>query len=65
MFNPINLLVVASKYFRLTPDYVLGMSYWLLMAMLKDNNVMHERPEKEDKDAVKKGTGMDLANMMR
>jgi hypothetical protein len=39
------------------------MSYWLLMAMLKDNNVLHERPEKEDKE-VKKGSGMGLAAYM-
>jgi hypothetical protein len=42
------------------------MSYWLLMAMLKDNNILHERPEKEDKnkEEVKQGSGMGLAAYM-
>jgi hypothetical protein len=36
------------------------------MAMLKDNNVLHERPEKEDKnkEPVKKGGGMAMAAYM-
>ena len=36
------------------------MPYWLLMVMLIDNNILHEKPEKEDPN-VKKGSGMGLA----
>lgn len=39
------------------------MPYWLLMARLIDNNIMHERPEKEDPN-VQKGSGGDFAKFM-
>ena len=40
------------------------MPYWLLMVMLIDNNILHERPEKEDNGEVKKGGGMAMAAYM-
>ena len=40
------------------------MPYWLLMVMLIDNNILHERPDKEEKGEVKKGSGMGLAKFM-
>jgi hypothetical protein len=41
------------------------MPYWLLMVRLIDNNILHERPDKESKDDnVKKGGGMAMAAYM-
>ena len=57
-------MVVGNKAFGLTPDQVMQMSYFLLMTMLIDYNVMNEREDKEEKKSVKGGSGMALARAM-
>jgi len=47
------------------PGEVLKMTYSLLIMMLIDNNVIHERPKKEDPNKPKRVTGGGLAGLMR
>lgn len=54
---------MGNKAFGFTPDYIMGMSYFLFMTMLMDFNVMSER-ESGKKDEIKKGSGGDLAKYM-
>ena len=58
-------MVVAQKSLGIGYKEALEMPYWLLMVMLIDNNILHERPEKEDKDAPKKLSGMGMAGFMK